>query len=121
MCKIKTKIIATETKSLNFFIFAKTLNFAINIGTNTQQSPNKIESDAIKNQFPPVYIAQTPNNNSKAKKLESGINSNLFFFISFGRLVNVNAKIRAESTIQNQVNPLFTAKLTIKQGIIVRA
>ena len=54
------KSMAIEIKSLKFFIFAKTLYVEMYIGVNIITSPNRTESDAIQNQFPPVYKQQIP-------------------------------------------------------------
>ena len=62
-------------------------------------------------------MQHTPNKSVSAKNMESGTNISLFFLISFGRFVNVNARSRAENTIQNQVRPLLIAKSHIKHGI----
>ena len=62
-------------------------------------------------------MQQTPKSKHNAKYIEVGIKINLCFLISFGRLVNVNARSKADKTIQNQVRPLFIAKSQIKHGI----
>ena len=112
-----TKSIAIEIKSLNFFIFEKTLYFEIYIGVNTITAPNKIESEATQNQFPPVYKQQTPKSKHRDKNIESGKKISLCFLINFGRFVKVKASNKAQKTIQNQVSPLLIAKSQIKQGI----
>lgn len=113
------KSIPTEMKSPNFLSFKKMWNLEIYIGVNIIINPNKTESAGIKNQFPWVWIQQTPNNKHNAKYIEHGIKINLCFLINFGRFVKVKARISAENTIQNQVKPLFIAKSQIKQGIRV--
>ena len=112
-----TKSIPIEIKSLNLFIFVKTLYFEIYIGVNTIITPNKTESDATQNQFPPVYKQQTPKSKHRDKNIESGNKISLCFLISFGRFVKVKASSNADNTIQNQVSPLLIAKSQIKQGI----
>lgn len=80
-------------------------------------NPSKTESVGIQNQFPWVYMQQTPSNKHIAKYIDSGTKINLCFLISFGRLVKVKARRSADKTIQNQVKLLLIAKLQIKHGI----
>ena len=64
-------------------------------------------------------MAHTPSNKHKAKYIKAGRKINLCFFINLGKLVNVNASINEDNTIQNHDNVPSIAKLQIKQVIIV--
>jgi hypothetical protein len=91
------------------------------IGKNIIISPNKTAKLAIQNQEPFVYIQQIASSRQSARYEDNGSISNLCFLISFGRFVKVNAKINAESTIQNHESVLLIARLQIKQGNNARA
>ena len=116
-----TKSIPIEIKALKFFIFSNGFSFDINAGVNTITQPNMTNIVGIKNQFPLEYMQHTPKSRISARSIESGTKTSLCFLISFGRLVNVKDKSRAEKTIQNQVKDLLIARSQIKHGISAKA